>query len=225
MKPVTIAVAAALLGGLSLTGPVQAQESDLRDANSLKDGSWSVQFEFDSDFKIKSFDGALIALKYHSSDGGAWQIGADLALEDSETEVLDAPYAAPEQRTKRDIKEFTVSITRLFYPDPTSSIGVYFGVGPRLGWGLDHSVEEEDNYGEFSSIDREVRKWLAGGAAVFGIEYFPHRRIGILGQYGLTCEYSWERTKYTWDGKTPTTTKDGLRIGADDVRMGVSLYW
>ena len=62
-------------------GTLNAQESQNSDTtfiNSLKPGTWSVQFGISSNFTLTNYNGYNISLKRHSTDRQAWRLGIQL---------------------------------------------------------------------------------------------------------------------------------------------------
>lgn len=204
--------------------------------NSLTAGAWALQFQVLGDFDLAAFDGAMIAVKKHTSPSGAWRLGVDVIVNttDRNREERTDSGILPERgsESESDREMVALFLQRLFYRNPKSEINLFFGVGPRLGYDRS-SVEVHDILDTAVRITKTYRRvWSVGMTGLVGIEWFPHRSISLSGQYATNLVYRnmYESSTTPVIGGeggtyTSTTDTDTFDLFRDGVRLGLSVYW
>jgi len=204
----------------------------IKQINSLQKGSWSVQFEVGSDFKLSSFEGAMVSLKYHFSPKIALRFGAGFSGNniDQRVEFRDKyyEYYGNEPVTKYSYNIFLTS-NFLYYLKHDSKINVFLGIGPRAGL--------INNYSERLYIDGylgilDVESWAAGLNGVFGCEWFPVPYLSLLAEYsvygviGKTSRKDWTYEISTgYRVEYYNTYSTDFEFKGNIVKLGLSLYF
>src|SRR5678815_4357674 len=85
-----VTVSFAILACLACAGSARAQDEEPAYAPATeahRAGRWSMQFQVDEDFQLRSFNGMGLAVTRNSSPSGAWRFGVTLngITEDGDT--------------------------------------------------------------------------------------------------------------------------------------------
>lgn len=132
--------------GLFLLFPLSASTQDLdmeekKHSNSLKAGSWALQFEINKDFKFDEFQGLLISTKHHFSNKRAVRFGLGINSDISDV-VLSNTQRQADTLVSRDSDQsdsssfaFEIAAQYISYPSPTKQVNVFFGGGPHFRFG------------------------------------------------------------------------------------------
>ncbi len=203
--------------------------------NSLKKGAWALQFQVVQNFQLASFQGGMLSIKRHLSDGTALRVGVsmDLSAESGEgtTTVSDSITASSD--LDNDLVSFGLVVQMIKYPSPSAATNFYYGIGPtftyRSAKNRTFSVNPYD--GNTRTADEERTSWHAGVSGVVGIEWFARSNISLMAEYRLSLYY--ERTEYKSEIRYSTqelereseTNTDGFVLDGSSVKFGLSVYF
>jgi len=231
-----IAVAAAL----ALAGSALADNGSAGTENGLHTGSWSFQFQIEDDFTLKSFQGALFSCKYHLSDKTALRLGASVSLmvndifDDNVSQIEDSLIAKMTGDREYESYGFGVSLLYTRYPNPARDLTAFWGIGPSIGYSRDESLQKMKDYyhSGFLGTSRSVLKqWLVGLKGILGVEWFFHKNISLLAEYGFSISRLWSesesrRQRSDRDIVTSSTSDgDTWDFDAEAVKLGLSVYF
>lgn len=210
-----------------------SQQTDTNLINSLKKGSWSIQFQVGNNFNLNTFEDVSISLKTHLSSKLAVRFGASLnANMDDQTisyKEYYYGYTGSNIPVNRNSLSFSLLAKMLYYFNPKSRINVYAGLGP-LGT-YSHNYYEylyTDYYLEYLHDDT----WSAGLNAIAGCEFFPVKYLSLLAEYSVTGTYSKSSRKdnvkqlpYGAIVEYRYVESTGFNFRGNTVRLGLSLYF
>ncbi|RMF61374.1 MAG: hypothetical protein D6743_13625 [Calditrichaeota bacterium] len=224
---------ALLLALAPFGGQVLAQKSNK--VNSLRDGAWSLQFEIDRDFRLRSFEGTVISAKKHLSKAWAFRfgLGVDISVTDfdqSAVTAIDSVSQTVRRENDADNQRIDLITRFLRYAHPDDRLSFFIGVGPEFGVRLmnnDSSDSTDANRREI--VDENSTEWRVGIGGTFGAEWFATRTISFLAEYGVS--FSYVRDKTTGTRRTGAVeTRSETRLGqwslrAKAVKFGLSVYF
>jgi len=211
---------------------VFAQQKDSIE-HSIKKGSMSLQFEIGYDFRLTSFDGSQISLKYHISPNIALRFGGGLTSNINNIDVNYDDYYYNQSHISEPLEEynheFYLTSAFLWYPKPNSIIKLYFGLGPRASYNYS---KDEYLYSDGYKESRWHEGWAAGLNLSAGCEWFPVYFLSLSAEYsfygvygentrtaktvqyetGLIAERVQEKSKY-------------FLFRGNSARLGLSLYF
>lgn len=204
--------------------PVQARD------NSLEEGKKALQFGVNDNFTLSSFQGSVLSLKKHTSDGSAWRLGLSLTLD-----LGDNDYSWWENDSlvidngDNDIQKVGFDLQRIFYPNPDNDINLYYGLGPTLTY----DYRKSKSFSSSSSVlsqTRTDRSWRVGGKIILGVEWFAGKSISLNAEYGTSLLYRYR--KYTTEILYASGTVRGsesksntFQLAPSSVRLGLSAYF
>lgn len=200
--------------------------------NSLRPGSWSLQFEVAEDFTLKDFNGLLLSLKKHTSAGKAFRLGLGISgsvtdLDLSNTYQQDTLFQQFSRDADLDAQSFDFLLQYLSYPSPDADVNLFLGGGPLVRYS--HSGFKSFYGGSISESDQIT--WVAGAATLLGAEWFATKSISFLAEYGLALEYQLRKSTSTY--RTPSINysskneqkETSLRVSPAAVKIGLSVYF
>jgi hypothetical protein len=205
---------------------VNAQQIDST-KNSLQKHSWSLQFAIGSDFRLQSFQGLMVSLKYHFTVRSAVRFGIGFSGEQNIGHITNE-YVNNSLYNYNNARIYTVC-SYLLYFKPKSIINLYFGIGPRFSYSHSYSMQDytDPNSGRSKS---ESNAWRAGIQGTFGAEWFPANFISIFAEYLAYGVYG--KTKYTNSGNYPDGTPfyesdntENWEFNGTTAMMGLSVYF
>jgi hypothetical protein len=208
---------------------------------SLRPGSWSLQFGVLGDYQLSSFGGLMFSLKRHYSDRSAIRVGLDFRVTSRDTDYDRVSeyeddlchYGAEDDDC---YTAFGVTAQYIFYPSPTKSANLFLGIGPSMSYSKKKSDSEywdsctEDSIRDSRWIDTySLRSGIRG---TLGFEWFVAENVGLLAQYGARLEYVYTKNESSSGRTTPTSREmSDKRISKemvfsyDAVRVGLSIYF
>lgn len=230
-----------LIGCLSLCagGVLRADETDGSPVrNSLKPGSWSLQFGITDEWDLESFEGAAISCKRHYSNKSAVRIslGTSASSRDGDSELLDRQRDG-ESFSESDASSlaFDLTVLYLYYPSPDKRVNFFVGVGPDIGYSWSERNDGAQSCQEQICVD--TRRTSTSNSvsldarAVLGIEWFATENISFLAEYSTHAGYrhatgeSETRQREPERSTRSESNEDTFRFGSYDVRVGLSVYF
>ena len=181
-------------------------------------GDWALMFQIDKNFTLKNYSGALISFQKNLSNRNAVRWGLNL------NGGYNQQKNSPTQKTTTGKFHIGVSMNYLWYAHVYKHIRFYYGLGPVVAFGYDHTRNSQNsgaNVTEQSTLTEEV-----GVDGVVGVEWFVRPRISLLAEYvpSLTGKFQSTVNKGTFNPRTKTSGAD-IHLGPLPVRFGVSVYF
>ena len=212
-------------------------ESSARE-NSLKKDKWALQFQVSNFVNVSSFQGSTFSLKKHVSDKAAWRLGLTLHFEvkDENTEIILYPNTnAPGYNDLTDVR-IGIALQKVFYPNPTADVNVFWGMGPTYSY--EYRLSDRENI----SIDRtyqdkrsfEIHSWSLGINGILGVEWFATKSISFLAEYGTAVTYSSRITRiirrsvrddFLYLDQDSTNRLNDISLSSSRVKFGLSVYF
>lgn len=203
----------------------------------LKKGAKALQFEIDGFLDFRSFQGATISFKKHTSRRTAWRVGLDLNLRWNNSEY-ERKQVNLEWESDVETNDLLIGLTtqRIHYTTPRGPVSAFYGVGPHVRYSRNRSERQEIRQtNDPETLQRQTtislnRNASAGLTAVLGVEWIVAKSITLLGEYGMLAEYNWsDRESLYWVDSGPrnitATISNGFAIRSRAVKFGVSVYW
>jgi len=220
------AIIALVFGVVMLIGPTVYGQ-----ANPLPEHGWALQFAIDRDFDLNSFQGSTLSIKKHTSAKAAWRLGVSVNVEAGDTDdfCIYSDNESEETDSDNTTIDIDMNIQRVFYMHPQSSIKPFLGIGPTGGYYYNRQTTEPydtDLYGE--DYNKKSRRWTAGIMGVLGMEWMPHKTIGLFAEYRTKLYYEYGKSKihrndYTISYIERTTKR--VRLASESVKMGLAVYF
>jgi hypothetical protein len=188
--------------------------------NSLRGGTWALQFSITENFTVDNFNQFGVSLKRHFTSGSALRGGITLGAHDAHVE---ASIGTLMSTVDSDVQSYEFGVGYMWYPNPDATVNVYFGAGPQFLFSSDDRHNELTN-GETSSNKRSV--WGVGVNGFMGVEWFAMESLGIHAEYGFTWNYRSDTLENSTSSES--TQKSELTqwsLAFDDVRFGLSVYF
>ncbi len=210
-----------------------AQHKDtLSEPNPLKSHRWSVQFEVGNDFRLSSFDGVIVSLKYHFSPRFAIRFGAGLNISNSDQTLKFRDYYSGltgRESYNDNSKDILITANVLFYPNPDGVLKIFFGAGPRATY---RYVNDERIYLDGYKGHINIKDWSAGISGVMGCEWFPMNFISLFGEYSVYATFGkTESNEYVTENSTGYAVEYFFRNSENFIfrgniaRLGASFYF
>lgn len=186
-------------------------------------GKWALMFQIDQNFTLKDFSGALISFQKSLSDKNALRLG--LNLNGGYTDQVNSPT----QTTRTGKFNIGISLNYLWYLHSNRKIRFYYGLGPDIAFGYNHSKNSQNSGVNITKQINASEK--AGLNGVAGVEWFVNPKISLVAEYvpELTGTFTSNITKTSnstsnFNTHSKTTSKE-IHLGATPVRFGVSVYF
>lgn len=209
------------------------------DSTSFRFQKLSMQYQIRQLGNVISFEQSILSAKYHFSNRSAFRISLDLGYGDSnfDDEYVHNVNDSLSHNRDRENKNvnFNLSLFYLHYINPRASVKFYFGGGPNIVYTSSRNDEVRvypaSVDGSLTQNVDSIRKTKSIGLkCVLGSEWFFHRRMSLLLEYGALFSYSFaERGDNRGDdypgGYVTTSESDGYRFTSTRVKVGLSMYF
>ena len=233
--------AAAVLAVVLVTtaGHAQEQAETVR-RNSLEPGAWAIQFQITEEIGLKPFNGMMISLKRHFSEGSALRVGVNLNLtyDDTDFSKWDAPsdtlHYSSDSTGKQDGQSLELDLMYMGYPNTRAPVNFFWGTGPLVEYSRAHresknvATSQTDTFVQWGETD--VYSWEAGLVAAAGVEWFATQGISFHAEYRARATYgASEAEQSSGEDSGPrrsgTAETNSWRFSAVDVVLGLSVYF
>lgn len=162
--------------------------------NSLQKHSWSVQFGVGNDFRLQSFQGLMVSLKYHITGHSSLRFGIGFSgSEDDGTITNDYVSESPIYGNHQNLYS---TLSFIYYFKPTALINIYAGLGPRFSYYHSYNVHWYIDPGDDQMGKFETLSWRAGLQGTFGAEWFPVKFLSIFAEYFAYGVYGETKDRY-----------------------------
>lgn len=228
-----------------LSFQLSAQTEEKEDQNSLKQGAWALQFQIDSNFSLKSFQGAIISAKYHLTDSKAIRIGISGNYSKNDNNNNNINYSADtlgfQQGDIQNSKDFGFSIIMqyLSYVNTQNEVLLFWGTGPVIQYSKS-SMEGTTNSNYVVQSSQQIQSndnhsWGIGASGVLGVEWFAAKSFSLHAEYGINLLYIWSESEsssqisYQPSNQRYNYVSSGNNKGwvfnASSVKLGLSVYF
>ena len=229
---------------LTFIQAVYAQEDEKPEKpESFQFEKYSFQFRITNNFSLTQFQGSLLSFKYHFNNNHAIRFGLGLGNRgwSSEDKVeyygVDSSYVLIESDNSSNDLDLTTQW--LYYFKPQKVIKLYIGAGPLIFYSrgktdtknIDTLYQAQGSIYDYR-IDR--KRYGFGISTVYGIEWFFHKQMSLLGEYGFEIyyyndKYETERLRLlpgTANSIEKRKTKEnGWILNSSAVKFGLSVYF
>ncbi len=212
-------------------------QEDNETKNSLRDGSWSLQFQITNNFNLGAFQGLMFSGKRHISDNSALRFGIGMNYREVESDFItkNMPVDTTVSQSSRSDDGMYVDFSVLYvsYLNLKSKVNFYLGAGPVVSIFKNKSASETIYKSNGTTTNREWKRneWSIGGLAVIGTEWFVDEKISLLAEYGVhfykrfVNEESVDKYSYSTSNSKWTDETASFNIHPSTVKLGVSLYF
>lgn len=211
-------------------------------SNSLTKQKLAFQYEAGYNFSGRSLVPIVFSLKYHLTDKSALRFSFGLngtgrnhgkGKMHMGDNFNDTMYNNDHfNRFGRTIERYNVSLNYLFYPSPKSDVNLFFGIGPRFGFGANY-FEYRPSTSQPDTLKHKYRNksWSIGLSGLVGAEWFVARSISLFTEYNATFSY---QKKDIWDADYNSTFNsytfmesktNKFRFTDISARVGFSIYF
>jgi opacity protein-like surface antigen len=210
--------------------------------NSLKKGSWSLQFQISQNFTLRNFQGSNLSAKKHLSSKSAIRFGIGLSgtMTDREKDLKrdDTNYLSDETIEDKST-QISLNSYYIYYPHPGKKINLYYGGGPVIAYSkLKSEFDSKEIFQDTLSRDihdeNDRKSWSIGILALIGVEWFLNQQISIHAEYGSSLSYIRTETEGTRvtitseneeDYRSTNTVQKRFSFRSDSVKFGISVYF
>ena len=205
--------------------------------NSLKKGKWALQFEIDSNFELRSFQGSTLSIKKHTADNRAYRLGLSFQFEISDGDLARPPYGPGNSPGDKDLiqQSYRLDLQKIYYADNSDAINLFFGLGPTVQYYYLNDKRDIRNDDD-SYVNYEHNKnsaFYAGALGIIGVEWFVNKDISLLAEYGTSIRFETitrenlrqliqTNTQYNQYNSENT---QGISVEPTNVKFGLSVYF
>ncbi|NWF91144.1 MAG: hypothetical protein HXY50_16990 [Ignavibacteriaceae bacterium] len=221
---------------------LSAQDSQDSIKNSLKKGSWSLQFRISPNFTLSTFDGSNLSAKKHLTSNSAIRFGIGLSGYTTDREgttyLENRSNIFSEEQSDYESLLINLSCYYLYYPHPQQKINMYCGVGPLISFAnFNDKINRQDLSQDTSSIEKfseeKYQYYGVGVLGLIGIEWFLNQQISIHAEYGSSLLYGREEKEETLVSSVETykekytkkSEENRITFRSNSIQFGVSVYF
>jgi hypothetical protein len=206
-------------------------------SNSLAKNKLAFQYELGYNFTGHSPIPIILSLKYHLSDKSALRfsfgLNGGMHRKYDKGHYYDTlRYNEHYDDFSHGIEKYNLSLNYLFYPKPKADVNLFFGIGPRFGFGENH-MDFRNTSTQIDSLENEFenKSWSIGLSGLVGAEWFVNKSISLFTEYNAT--FSYQKKDY-WDADYNKTTAtytftenktNIFRFTDVSARLGFSIYF
>ena len=234
-----------ILISMSVIVCLRAQDT-LSERNSLKAGTWALQFGISSNFTLTSFQGSTFSIKYQLSDKAAIRGGISITGSTNNGNGTasgtnaDTSIGSLPTNISSSAQGISFILQYLWYMDPSGPIHFFIGLGPVVSYSYSQNNSEND-YFETSYLydyrySSSSTQWGAGATGSVGVEWFPSHWFSLRAEYGESLQYRWSSSSsmndysYTNSVSVPShyensSTSKGWSLSSSSVSFGLNIYW
>jgi len=192
-------------------------------------GLYSIQFGISDNFRLSTFEGSLLSVKYNFTEKTALRIA--LSIYANSTNNVNQHFRQDTLYVKTinedDGKSSSISLLLLRRIRDRDYISVYFGVGPFVSYNKHRTHDETYYYNNDTNpfSDGQNNYWDLGLAGLLGSEVFVTKYISIFAEYN--CRYRYRYIKSNGERRTElTTTKTkSSEFKSLSLKFGLSVYF
>jgi len=192
--------------------------------NSLRKGSWSIQFGIGNNLNVAAFNNYSISLKTHLTSKCAIRLGVGGSVSNQSGPLTDQGYSG--NYSNKDY-EFQFEVIFMYYFAPKSTLNFFAGAGP-VGT---YSYTEENRPEGDGNYYNKSTSWGLGAKALAGCEWFFMRKISLFAEYEAFITFGKthndDQQVFYNDGNSYITSSDSKNIflRANSARLGLSAYF
>jgi hypothetical protein len=202
-------------------------------------GSGSLQFRLDENFSISNYEGALFSYQYGLSESTSIRYGVSFDAftskdDEDDNQYIDSddPHLIDELNRRNEI-DFQLWCSYIRFMKPSGEIVLYYGFGPIFSYEHDYRKQtiEDSSWDNDSIYQSPSNTYGLGLHSILGIEWFKHRNISFLFEYGCRIEYIktlYEQEysdHYNADDRIVSRDYSRIDFSANEVKLGISFYF
>lgn len=192
--------------------------------NSLKKGSWAIQFGIGNNLDLTAFNNYSVSIMTHLTNKSAIRIGVGGSVTDQSGPSTDG--GNPGNYTNKDYG-FQFEITFLYYFTRKSALNFFIGAGP-LGT---YSYSETNRpYSEGYDYNKST-SWGLGAKGLAGCEWFFMRKASLFAEYEASITFGKTNMfSESVDLSVPidirnSTESNDIFVRGNAAKMGLSIYF
>jgi hypothetical protein len=221
-----------------------AQEEEKKEKKeSFQFEKYSFQFMITSNFNLNPFQGSLLSFKYHLNNNHAIRFGLGLGNRGWSSEDIEEYYGTDSSyvsiESDRRSNDFDITTQWLYYVKPQKVIKLFLGAGPMIFYNLNKTETQNIDtlyqaQGYIYDYRVDNKRYGLGISTVYGVEWFFHKQMSLLGEYGFEFYYhqniiETERIRLQ-PGMADITEKrkvkeNGWVFYSSSVKLGLSVYF
>lgn len=195
---------------------------------SLRVGSWSIQFGAGRNLTLQPLGGFSLSVKRHFSDRSA--IGMVATLTGGQGGI--APTSGNRSIRHIDVDDFGIQLSPvyIYYPNRDGAVKLVVGLGPDFGFSLFEQTYERRASSSVESpwmkMSYSRKVYSVGINGLLGGEWFFTRRMSLFANYGSSLRFQYTERKEDRGG-TRLVQNTYRRFELCDIRteLGLSLYF
>lgn len=232
-----------LPAGIAFSRAAPAAEKAPEDVrpNSLRPGSWALQFQITDELGLRPFNGMIVSAKRHFSSHSAFRLGLEFDADwrgDTSTErreYADTLRDSSNLDIDTEYQMFTIDLSYLNYPSPGSFVNFFWGIGPLVKFSRSERNDTRTYYSDgpaMTQLSRDYsRSWSLGALGLVGVEWFLSEHFSFHSEYRASIAYGEsyrEREVIDPDSKWQRITRingDGWNFDSVYAILGLSVYF
>ncbi|MEJ2637934.1 MAG: hypothetical protein P8184_21955 [Calditrichia bacterium] len=161
----------------------------------LRKGSWALQFQVHNFISFSDFQGMNLSAKWQLKQNSALRFGVTLSGDNRDRDLVNTSPTT-ETRTEYDNSSLGIGLNAqyIWYIPSLKKIRFFYGAGPLISYQSQSEKRISRLFMQDSLLDADKRdmdtdSWQAGISCVLGAEWFVHRSISLLAEYGTRAYY------------------------------------
>lgn len=196
-------------------------------------GKYALEFQIAENFKLTSFDGAVISGKYCFDNSLAIRLGISFSsredINDNNSSSTSNYFSGSE---KNELSSYDLQIKSqlLLYNPLIENISFYWGGGLIFSYNYNKQTRKIVADTVLITYDDKISGFGYGLDAIAGVEWFVRKNISLSGEYGLEIKYqNLNKEQNRIDSVQPIYKVNGssksTRLNGSYVRLGLSIYF
>jgi opacity protein-like surface antigen len=214
-----------------LTSWIFAQDSTSQQIDLT--GKYALQFQIAEDFRLTSYNGAVISGKYNFSNSLAIRLGVSFSSKEDEIDQNSSGtnnYYSGSEKDKSSVYDLQIKSQLLLYNPLIEDISFYFGGGLIFSYNYNKQTRKIVSDSLWIIYDDKISGFGYGLEAIAGVEWFVRKNISVSGEYGLEIKYqNLDKDQDRIDSGQSIYKVNGssksIRLNGSYVRLGLSVYF
>jgi hypothetical protein len=206
----------------------------------IPDNAQAIQFGISDNFSLRSFQGGVISYKYHLDSRHALRVGLSTNVGGSTYDQTGTSFNGDSissvnlSTSENDEISLRVDMQFVWYNATSTSILIFYGAGPHVGYGRISQEQAHSYLGSFSSSSTstmERTSWSIGATGICGVEWILSDLFSLHAEYtaslGFTKENfeSHSRPDNAERGTENSGSSASWRFSNSSVNFGLSVYF
>lgn len=179
-------------------------------------GASGLIFLVQQDLTLGAFDGAVISYRR-----GGWRYGLNMNASYQRVAYHDqGPLSSNDRATYDQGGRLGVTAQRIGERAGPHGASVFWAAGPQM------EISRSRSWQSATRDERRVDGWSVGLLACAGAEYLIADRVSLLGEYGVSAAFAWNRQDDLGPEPFRTTSRTrSFTIAARAVRLGLTAWF